>query len=112
MAAASATAPSTIRNVGAVSCTAMPSCVSAEDRVNHYGDLGYGAEHVDARGAAHKAGHELRQEPRENEDQDGRYDVGDVCDELAKDLRDLPYAQRVGRHRDGDDKDEPEHELA
>src|SRR5918995_5247931 len=113
IAAANATAPSRIKKVFAVSCTATPSCVNAAKTA--YTMIAYWAmfDRMSLPVAPpHDPAYEVRQQGRKNQDQDGGDDARDIGDKLRQNYRDLRDPQGICGHGDGDDEDEPEHERA
>src|SRR5215204_2955518 len=80
-----------------------------ERRVDDDRVAGYVRQQVASCGTPHYGGEEVGQKRCEDQDQDRRDYARDVGDELPQDLRDLPDAESVGGHRDGDDEHEPEH---
>src|SRR5215210_2839952 len=95
-------------------------------KLRGYSELGQGSEgrkHDDAvlRDAADDVApcgppdyscNEVGQQSGEHEDQDRRYDLRDVGYELRQNVRDRRDPQGVHGHRDGDEEDQPEYELA
>src|SRR5919199_6971556 len=81
VAAASATAQRMTRNVGGGELHRdLQLCESREDRINDNDHPRGGRQDVHPHDPQDQAGYEVRQESGEDDDQDGRYDVGDVGD--------------------------------
>src|SRR5829696_66505 len=83
-----------------------------EGRKHDYAVLRDAAGDVAARRPAHDTCHEVSEEGGEHQDQDRRYDLGDVGYELGQNVRDRRDPQSVHGHRYCDEEDKPENKLA